>query len=61
MEEDVLKAVRSVHEMIDREVAAGISADCIFLCGFSQGGKSLRCNFTSLNQFMLCITNFKGS
>lgn len=38
VEEDVLKAVRSVHEMIDREVAAGISADCIFLCGFSQGG-----------------------
>jgi len=35
---DVLKAVESVHEMIDKEVAAGVSARNIFLCGFSQGG-----------------------
>jgi predicted esterase len=38
---DVLKAVGAVHEMIDKEVAAGVSASNIFLCGFSQGGKFL--------------------
>ncbi|CAM0902370.1 unnamed protein product [Alopecurus aequalis] len=34
----VLKAVENVHAMIDREVAAGIHPDNIFVCGFSQGG-----------------------
>jgi predicted esterase len=37
-EEGVLKAVSSVHSMIDKEVAEGVSVDKIFLCGFSQGG-----------------------
>ena len=41
MDASVLKAVGSVHEMIDKEVAAGVSASNIFLCGFSQGGKFL--------------------
>lgn len=40
MEAGVLKAVQSVHQMIDKEVAAGVSANHIFLCGFSQGGRS---------------------
>lgn len=38
MELGVIKAVESIHKMIDEEVAAGVSADHIFLCGFSQGG-----------------------
>ncbi|KAJ0989826.1 hypothetical protein J5N97_008182 [Dioscorea zingiberensis] len=37
-EKDVLKAVENVHAMIDKEVAAGISPENIFVCGFSQGG-----------------------
>ncbi|KAM0832313.1 hypothetical protein ACQ4PT_064992 [Festuca glaucescens] len=37
-ESGVLKAVENVHAMIDREVAAGIHPDNIFVCGFSQGG-----------------------
>ncbi|KAL2641905.1 hypothetical protein R1flu_009492 [Riccia fluitans] len=38
MEAGVMKAVESVHSMINKEVAAGVSPDRIFLCGFSQGG-----------------------
>ncbi|KAI0502606.1 hypothetical protein KFK09_017561 [Dendrobium nobile] len=34
----VLKAVKSIHSIIDKEVAAGISPENIFICGFSQGG-----------------------
>ncbi|OAY63894.1 putative carboxylesterase [Ananas comosus] len=37
-EKGVLKAVENVHAMIDREVAAGINPENIFVCGFSQGG-----------------------
>ncbi|XP_039139750.1 probable carboxylesterase SOBER1-like [Dioscorea cayenensis subsp. rotundata] len=37
-ENDVLKAAESVHAMIDKEVAAGINPENIFVCGFSQGG-----------------------
>lgn len=37
-EKGLLVAVRKVHEMLDKEVEGGISADKIFLCGFSQGG-----------------------
>ncbi|CAM6081599.1 unnamed protein product [Calypogeia fissa] len=37
-EEGVMKAVSSVHAMIEKELAEGVSADKIFLCGFSQGG-----------------------
>lgn len=37
-ESGVLKAVRNVHAMIDKEVAAGTHPDNIFVCGFSQGG-----------------------
>lgn len=37
-EEGLLKAIQRVHEMIDKEVEAGTSANKIFLCGFSQGG-----------------------
>ncbi|KAK9706346.1 hypothetical protein RND81_07G117800 [Saponaria officinalis] len=37
-EASLLKAVKNVHTMIDREVASGISPDNIFVCGFSQGG-----------------------
>ncbi|BBN03426.1 phospholipase/carboxylesterase [Marchantia polymorpha subsp. ruderalis] len=38
MEAGVMKAVNSVHAMIDKEVTAGVSPDKIFVCGFSQGG-----------------------
>lgn len=37
-EEGLLVAVRKVHEMLDKQVEGGISADRIFLCGLSQGG-----------------------
>lgn len=37
-ENGVLKAVKNVHSMIDKEIAAGISPDNVFICGFSQGG-----------------------
>ncbi|KAK1686452.1 hypothetical protein QYE76_047300 [Lolium multiflorum] len=37
-EKGVLKAVEHVHEMINKEVAAGTSPKSIFVCGLSQGG-----------------------
>lgn len=37
-EASVLKAVTNVHAMIDKEIAAGMSPENIFICGFSQGG-----------------------
>ncbi|XP_021852604.1 probable carboxylesterase SOBER1-like [Spinacia oleracea] len=37
-ETSVLKAVKHVHAMIDKEINSGISPDNIFVCGFSQGG-----------------------
>ncbi|CAL9758737.1 unnamed protein product [Musa acuminata subsp. burmannicoides] len=37
-ENSVLKAVQTVHAMIDKEIANGISPENIFICGFSQGG-----------------------
>ncbi|CAK7351577.1 unnamed protein product [Dovyalis caffra] len=37
-ESGLLKAVRHVHTMIDKEIAAGINPENIFVCGFSQGG-----------------------
>lgn len=37
-EAGILKSVEKVHEMIDKEVAAGTSPNKIFVCGFSQGG-----------------------
>lgn len=39
-ESSLLKAVRNVHAMIDKEVAAGIDPNNVFVCGFSQGGLS---------------------
>ncbi|XP_078431181.1 putative carboxylesterase Os04g0669500 [Wolffia australiana] len=37
-EAGVVKAVRTVHAMIDREITAGTEPENIFICGFSQGG-----------------------
>ncbi|KAJ3693314.1 hypothetical protein LUZ60_008794 [Juncus effusus] len=37
-EEGVLKAVKDVHSMVDKEISNGISPKNIFICGFSQGG-----------------------
>lgn len=39
-ESSLLKAVQNVHAMIDKEVAAGIDLNNVFVCGFSQGGLS---------------------
>lgn len=39
-ETGVLKAVKNVHAMINKEIAAGTSPENIFLCGLSQGGRS---------------------
>ncbi|KVI01099.1 Phospholipase/carboxylesterase/thioesterase [Cynara cardunculus var. scolymus] len=36
-ESSLLKAVRNVHSMIDKELAAGTDPKNVFLCGFSQG------------------------
>lgn len=40
-ESDLLKAVKSVHKMIDKEIDAGTNPSNVFVCGFSQGGVSL--------------------
>ncbi|CAN6236606.1 unnamed protein product [Urochloa humidicola] len=37
-EEDVLRAVQTVHAMIDREIAAGTNPEDVFVFGLSQGG-----------------------
>ena len=37
-ESSLLKAVKNVHKMIDKELAAGINPSNVFVCGFSQGG-----------------------
>ena len=37
-EEDVLKAVESIHAMLDREISAGTSPEDVFVFGLSQGG-----------------------
>ncbi|KAH1243847.1 putative carboxylesterase SOBER1-like [Glycine max] len=36
-ESSLLKAVQNVHATIDKEIAAGINPNNIFICGFSQG------------------------
>lgn len=40
-ENSLIKAVQNVHEMIDKEIAAGTNPNNVFVCGFSQGGLSL--------------------
>ncbi|KAH0745061.1 hypothetical protein KY285_006718 [Solanum tuberosum] len=37
-ESDLLKAVKNVHAMIDKEIEAGTNPNNVFVCGFSQGG-----------------------
>ncbi|XP_062088245.1 probable carboxylesterase SOBER1-like [Humulus lupulus] len=37
-ESSLVKAVKNVHKMIDKEIAAGTNPNNIFVCGFSQGG-----------------------
>uniref|UniRef100_A0A2P2QQ93 Acyl-protein thioesterase 1 n=1 Tax=Rhizophora mucronata TaxID=61149 RepID=A0A2P2QQ93_RHIMU len=37
-ESGLLKAVRNVHQVIDRAIDSGTNCDNIFVCGFSQGG-----------------------
>ncbi|XP_062185889.1 probable inactive carboxylesterase Os04g0669700 isoform X2 [Phragmites australis] len=37
-EKEVLRAVEQVHELLDKEIAAGTSPSNIFVCGMSQGG-----------------------
>lgn len=46
-ETDLLKAVKNVHAMIDKEIEAGTNPNNVFVCGFSQGGLSftLSCKF----------------
>ncbi|ESQ30403.1 hypothetical protein EUTSA_v10011887mg [Eutrema salsugineum] len=34
----VLKAVKNVHAVIDKEIAGGINPENVYICGFSQGG-----------------------
>ena len=38
-EAGIMKAVKSVHAMIDTEISSGTEPENIFICGFSQGGK----------------------
>ncbi|KAL2339239.1 hypothetical protein Fmac_013685 [Flemingia macrophylla] len=37
-ESSLLKAVQNVHATIDKEIAAGVNPNNVFICGFSQGG-----------------------
>ncbi|OWM85600.1 probable carboxylesterase SOBER1-like [Punica granatum] len=37
-ETSLLKAVKNVHAMIDKEISAGADPSNVFVCGFSQGG-----------------------
>nr|XP_016501437.1 PREDICTED: probable carboxylesterase SOBER1-like [Nicotiana tabacum] len=37
-ESGLLKAVKNVHAMIDKEIDAGTNPNNVFICGFSQGG-----------------------
>ncbi|CAI9260900.1 unnamed protein product [Lactuca saligna] len=37
-ESSLLKAVRNVHTVIDKEIATGVDPKNVFICGFSQGG-----------------------
>lgn len=39
-ESGLLKAVKNVHAMIDKEIEAGTNPNNVFVCGFSQGGLS---------------------
>jgi len=34
----LLKAVKNVHAIIDKEIAGGINPENVYICGFSQGG-----------------------
>lgn len=47
-ESSVVKAVQNVHAMIDKEIAAGTSPNNVFICGFSQGGRSVSQTICSL-------------
>ncbi|CAH2078274.1 unnamed protein product [Thlaspi arvense] len=40
-ESSVLKAVKNVQAIIDKEIAGGISPENVYICGFSQGGGDL--------------------
>ncbi|KAM0923671.1 hypothetical protein ACQ4PT_005358 [Festuca glaucescens] len=62
-EKGVLKAVEDVHEMLDREVAAGTSPANIFVCGLSQGGCSSRskCSAVPQNFRRLCCFQWFSS
>lgn len=40
-EHGLLKAVKHVHAMLDKELAAGTNPSDVFVCGESQGGWSL--------------------
>lgn len=61
-ESGLLKAVRNVHKMIDKEIAAGTNPKNVFVCGFSQGGLSLsHCSCTRTRShrlffFLLVVT-----
>ncbi|XP_010538748.1 PREDICTED: probable carboxylesterase SOBER1-like [Tarenaya hassleriana] len=37
-ESSVLKAVKNVHAIIDKEIAGGTNPENVYICGFSQGG-----------------------
>jgi lysophospholipase-2 len=37
-ESSLLKAVKNVHAIIDKEIAGGINPENVYICGFSQGG-----------------------
>ena len=37
----LVTAVKNVHKIIDKEIAAGTNPSNVFVCGFSQGGPFL--------------------
>lgn len=51
-ESGLLKAVKNVHAMIDKEIDAGTNPNNVFICGFSQGGLSLSLSLSG--NFLYC-------
>lgn len=55
-ESSILKAVKKVHSMIDKEIAAGVDPKNVFLCGLSQGVLSGWVPFSSNTSIIQQIT-----
>ncbi|ESQ50506.1 hypothetical protein EUTSA_v10023148mg, partial [Eutrema salsugineum] len=50
----VVKAVKNVHAVIDKEIAGGINPENVYICGFSQGA------FFFTQKFLEEVQSFSG-